>query len=357
VKPSYDIFVSYSSLNGTFVHEELVPRLAECGFSVLTDRDFELGQPIVHNIETGIRVSKHTILVITQEWLESVWCDFESLLIQTLDPSARHGRVIPLLRAPVKMPATLAPLTYLNLLPGTNLEEGFDRLIQHLAASLRPANTSQRFTTSKTGVDYTRLAQLLAAREWHEADRETAQVMVRACGRTPGWGEGLTAQELEVFPCADLHVIDELWMTHSRRQFGFTAQRNQYLSAGSDRVRFGDAIGWRSNSFWIAYTDVRFDLTAPIGHLPIGGFRGGLRFLDAYTMSQGVPGFASSQLEVAKSALGDLLTRGGGRRFLRRLKAEVTLKNGFALWWVEARIALINRLAFCRNEALTSLSA
>jgi hypothetical protein len=355
---SYDVFVSYSSLNGDFVHGELVPRLTAEGLHVLTDRDFELGRPSLYNMERAIRISRHTLLLITPEWIESVWCEFEGLMVQTIDPSARHGRIIPLLRAPLRIPPTLAPLTYLSLLPGTELEEAFNRLIRHLRSGSGKAELdSSAELISASGTNYDHLKELLAARCWADADKETAAAMTRAVGREPGLFEGLSPDEFEVFPCSDLQIIDQLWMKHSGNRFGFTAQRNQYLAVGGDRQRFGDVIGWRRNGLWIAYPDVRFDLSAPLGHLPIGGYRGGLSFAQAQTMSHGLPGFFTSQIEVAKSTLGDVLSRGGVGRFWRRLKAEITMKNGFALWWLEGRIALIHRLGFCRTAASTLSSA
>ena len=355
---SYDVFVSYSSMNGEFVHGELVPRLAAAGLRVLTDRDFELGRPSLYNMEKAIRISRHTVLVMTQEWLDSVWCEFEGLMVQTIDPSARHGRVIPLLRTPLRIPPTLAPLTYLSLLPGADLEEAFKRLIAHLSGSSGTDESNPKVDAkSASEMTYEHLATLLAARRWADADKETAAVMVRIFGREPGLLEGLSPHEFEVFPCSELQMIDQLWMRHSGNRFGLTAQRNQYLAVGGDRQRFGDAIGWRVNGLWIAYSDVRFDLSAPLGHLPIGGYRGGLSFFQAQTMSHGLSGLLTSQIEVAKSALGDVLSRGGVGRFWRRLKAEITMKNGFALWWVEGRIALIHRLGFCRAEAVRSSSA
>ena len=45
---------------------------------------------------------------------------------------------------------------------------------------------NKEFTS--TGIDYTRLSDLLAAQKWKEADRETAQQMLAVMSRTEqGW--------------------------------------------------------------------------------------------------------------------------------------------------------------------------
>ncbi|WP_375469468.1 GUN4 domain-containing protein [uncultured Nostoc sp.] len=128
---------------------------------------------------------------------------------------------------------------------------------------------------SEKGIDYTRLRDLLAAKNWKEADKETYLVMILAVGKKDGdWFE---EDELLNFPCTDLRTIDRLWVKYSNGHFGFSVQKEIYLSVGGKADgkyykeawdKFGDRVGWRRSS-WINLGDVNFDTSAPRGHLPV----------------------------------------------------------------------------------------
>ncbi|MBH8563111.1 GUN4 domain-containing protein, partial [Nostoc sp. CENA67] len=130
--------------------------------------------------------------------------------------------------------------------------------------------------SSERGVDYTKLRDFLAARNWKEADNETYLVMLQAVGREEG--DWLRPDELLNFPCTDLHTIDRLWVKYSNGRFGFSVQKNIYLEVGGKLdgkfdeevwIKFGDRVGWRVEENWIIWTQVTFDTSAPWGHLPV----------------------------------------------------------------------------------------
>lgn len=138
---------------------------------------------------------------------------------------------------------------------------------------------------SEQGVDYTPLRNLLAAGEWQKADRETETVMIKASGRElDGW---LSEEDLEMFPCEDLGIIDQLWVKYSNGRFGFSTQKRIWESIeGTNKdedvevwKQFGDRVGWRINDSWIGYRNLTFSVDAPEGHLPewvfVSGFVGG----------------------------------------------------------------------------------
>ncbi|HAA33397.1 MAG TPA: Clp protease [Cyanobacteria bacterium UBA8553] len=138
---------------------------------------------------------------------------------------------------------------------------------------------------SERGVDYTPLRNLLAAGEWQKADRETETVMIMASGREQdGW---LSEEDLDMFPCEDLGIIDQLWVKYSNGHFGFSTQKRIWESIeGTNKKedvevwkQFGDRVGWRVNNSWIGYRNLTFSLDAPEGHLPewvfVSGFVGG----------------------------------------------------------------------------------
>jgi hypothetical protein len=135
--------------------------------------------------------------------------------------------------------------------------------------------------SSERDIDYTRLRDLLKAGNWKEADQETLTVILKAAGREEA--DYLTIESIENFPCADLHTVDQLWFKYSGGQFGFSLQKEIWLSVGGELgeynnatyEQFGLRVGWRDRNGvkilrgWTKYEDLNFSLTwAPVGHLP-----------------------------------------------------------------------------------------
>jgi hypothetical protein len=150
-------------------------------------------------------------------------------------------------------------------------DEGIDYIVQQ--AKIKIDNLK-----SEKGIDYTRLRDLLAAKNWKEADEETYRVMLQAVGKKDGhW---FTSDELLNFPCTDLRTIDRLWVKYSNGHFGFSVQKEIYLSVGgkADGKYYEKKPGrslatrldgeWKSS--WIYDThEVTFDTYSPRGHLPV----------------------------------------------------------------------------------------
>jgi hypothetical protein len=135
----YDAFISYSSKDGDWVHNTLLPRLEGEGLRICIDfRDFEIGAPSLVNMENAVERSRKTLLVLTPAWLASEWTDFEALLVQGQDPAGRARRILPLLlkRCP-SLPGRLKIFTYLNLTDPAKLDAQMGRLV----AAIRSAPT------------------------------------------------------------------------------------------------------------------------------------------------------------------------------------------------------------------------
>ncbi|XP_030256607.1 toll-like receptor 13 isoform X2 [Sparus aurata] len=79
----YDAFISYSSPDEAWVMEQLVPNLERPVAGAprfrlcLHHRDFRLGVAVLENIEAAIYSSRHTICVVTRNFLRSEWCSVE----------------------------------------------------------------------------------------------------------------------------------------------------------------------------------------------------------------------------------------------------------------------------------------
>lgn len=148
----------------------------------------------------------------------------------------------------------------------------------------------------------------LAAGMWKEADEETFKVMLEVAGREKQ--RYLEREDIRQFPCEDLRIIDQLWVNYSNGHFGFSVQKEIYLSVGGilegsrtsspfkkvlvpfqwiytrfggrvrdedDEIyeayrRFGDRVEWRVEQKWIDPIDpdaiIYTTVNAPKGHLP-----------------------------------------------------------------------------------------
>lgn len=80
----YDVFVSYCDENRDWVINELLPNIEQRQeISIcLHERDFLVGVSILENIIACMDRSKCLLLVVSQSFLLSQWCQFEMHLAQ-----------------------------------------------------------------------------------------------------------------------------------------------------------------------------------------------------------------------------------------------------------------------------------
>ena len=184
----------------------------------------------------------------------------------------------------MEMDATKRPQSvekWLAMLPQATIGNWGQRgAVSPTIPSPQPASQPVKLISAK-GVDYRQLDRLLANGEWKKADQETTNKMLEAAGRTEErW---LSIEDIDRFPCEDLRTIDQLWVKYSNGRFGFSVQKRIYESLEGTREydkkiseAFGDRVGWRVNSNWLHYIDLKFNTKAPEGHLPGRGYKGGL---------------------------------------------------------------------------------
>ena len=128
---------------------------------------------------------------------------------------------------------------------------------------------------------YEKLQDLLAAQQWKEADLETTKVMLEIAGQSNH--DNITPEDLMLFPCSNLRLIDRLWRRYSNDHFGFSRQQQIYVSeGGTDDIsnidlkileQVGDRLGWRENNKWLDYDQLDFSLSAPLGCHPSNWWR------------------------------------------------------------------------------------
>ena len=119
---------------------------------------------------------------------------------------------------------------------------------------------------SEKGIDYSKLRNLLAAQNWEEADKETYEVMIKAVGKNSG--DWFTSDELLNFPCQDIRTIDQLWVKYSQGKFGFSVQKEIYLSVGGKLGSY-DSETWLRFMGCVAWDkSIKYD-SCILGHLPV----------------------------------------------------------------------------------------
>ena len=118
----YDAFVAYHSNDTEWVKDQLLAHLEHpedeqdggrhrSNFKLCChERDFIPGTPIVENIVESINNSQKTILVVTNSFVESNWCDFELQMARMHSFEEGRDIIIVIMLEPVpaaKMSATL----------------------------------------------------------------------------------------------------------------------------------------------------------------------------------------------------------------------------------------------------------
>jgi hypothetical protein len=75
----HDVFVSFANEDNSFVRDFAIPELEEKRHLrlLLHDRDFRPGEFVHDNIVKAICTSKKTLIVMSDAFLQSVWCRFE----------------------------------------------------------------------------------------------------------------------------------------------------------------------------------------------------------------------------------------------------------------------------------------
>jgi len=143
--------------------------------------------------------------------------------------------------------------------------------------------TSQQLTSQLAT-----LRQLLNAKDWAAADRETRRLLTPAVDL---WGASLgNATSINL-----IQAMDQAWIEASHGRFGFSVQSRIWREAIAQHPNneaaavnaFRDRVGWARNpdlhtdesynfygSGWLFERDLTYSLQAPMGHLPWLGVNG-----------------------------------------------------------------------------------
>ena len=119
---------------------------------------------------------------------------------------------------------------------------------------------------SEVGADYSKLRELLAAKQYRQADLETFKMMSIAVLQVEdGWFE---ESDIARFPCTDLQTINQLWLRYSNGHFGFSVQKEIYNQLEGNYEQTSERLGWREKGDWQDYVDLTKERLVPKGYLP-----------------------------------------------------------------------------------------
>ncbi len=135
---------------------------------------------------------------------------------------------------------------------------------------------------SEKNIDYQELQELLVEQKFQEADALTRVKLCELAGTTAIARKWVYFTEIEKFPIADLGTIDLLWQVYSEGKFGYKIQRQIWLALGKNYTQLWTKLKWKEGNKWTKYPqEFIWDLSAPIGHLPLSNQLRGVRVIDA----------------------------------------------------------------------------
>jgi len=131
-KYKHDVFISYSHHDSEWVFKILVPHLQENKLRVFTDQDFQLGPSSIDNMEKAVKESKVTIIVLSQNWIESEYSQFEGFLSAKGDAAGKKARLIPVMIGACSPPQYIDMRTRAEFLEKERFEAEMKRLVRNL---------------------------------------------------------------------------------------------------------------------------------------------------------------------------------------------------------------------------------
>jgi hypothetical protein len=203
------------------------------------------------DVTTPEEVSRNNQLVL-QNWNEATWKETVLLYAAQLVPQELDK----LIRSACEINSEAAELAVLCLKEYPRPEK-FSPELEERFKTLRTVAKSSK---------YYYLEGLLQGKQWREADKETYRLMITTVGKEEG--QWFDPEDLSNFPCEDLLALNDLWVRHSEKKWGFSVQKGIWQECGSPGPyngktkvqweQFGDRVGWRKDGNWLEYKDLAF---------------------------------------------------------------------------------------------------
>jgi hypothetical protein len=174
---AHDVFISRHQADERWVEEELLKPLQDAGLDVTGEWDFEGGEDREAAREREVRASRHTLVVLTEEWCKSHSTKDDALLIKSLDPDAANRRLLPLLLKECRPPERIARLVPYDF---TRLERRAAELTKLLEELGRPREAINKVLVQSARKGLAALAELMRKDEVREAVSRVRGVLAKA---------------------------------------------------------------------------------------------------------------------------------------------------------------------------------
>lgn len=126
---------------------------------------------------------------------------------------------------------------------------------------------------TNTVIDYTALEQSLVMRNFEKADQLTQISLCNLASSNlsiDNQRSWLYFTDILSLPVEDLRIIDTLWKIYSQEKFGFSIQRDIWLTNNCNWDKLWCNIGWKKQNSLIRYPqEFVWNTSAPLGHLPL----------------------------------------------------------------------------------------
>src|SRR5258706_145699 len=99
------------------------------------------GAPSIKEMERGVQRCRKTLLILTPAYIESAWCEIETIMLQTLSPATQALRLIPLLKSPCDKPLRITALTHIDFTENADLDLAWTQLLGSLGPTAVPDTT------------------------------------------------------------------------------------------------------------------------------------------------------------------------------------------------------------------------
>lgn len=132
---AYDVFLSYRHRepDKSWVRQKLAPALRDAGLRVCIDYlCFDPGSFVVKEMERAVEQSRYTVTVLSPNYLESGFTDFEQTLAQHMEIEKRRKRYIGVLLAPCEPSLSVRARFWLEMTDEEEFRVNLPRLTQQL---------------------------------------------------------------------------------------------------------------------------------------------------------------------------------------------------------------------------------
>lgn len=140
------VFISYSSKDSDWVKNYLLVNLEGNGIDCHIDyRDFEIGRASLINMEQAVETCEKTILVLTPNWVNSEFTQFEGLMLQTEDPIGLRKKIIPIMLSECEPPKRLKIFTHADFKSPNDWDMQLQRVTKQIKRDFGISNPDKKY--------------------------------------------------------------------------------------------------------------------------------------------------------------------------------------------------------------------